>query len=72
MKQRTHDKLKSKVLQRQFATDEHVRRLRSQVEYRSQIRQMSNEELKRQKSLAKERLEDELSKMYKAKPLFLN
>mmetsp|Transcript_12213 Transcript_12213/g.23163 ORF Transcript_12213/g.23163 Transcript_12213/m.23163 type:complete len:483 (-) Transcript_12213:246-1694(-) len=72
LKQKTQDKLKNKVLTKQFANEEHVKRLRSAMEHRSQLRHMSNEQLRRQKSLAKERLDEELNKLYKSSQYFLN
>lgn len=71
IKRRNQDKLKSRVLEKQFANEEGVRRLRSAMQSRSKIRHMSNEEMRKQKSLAKERLEDELSKLYKTNQTFL-
>jgi hypothetical protein len=72
LKQRMSYRLKGRVLQKQLASEEHVRRLKSAMEHRSQVRRLSNAELKRHQSIAKERLDEELSKLYKTSQRFFN
>lgn len=72
LKQKSQEKHKLKVIQRQLIGEEHVKHMRAQVEQRSKLRQMSNQELRREKSVAKDRFMEDLSKLYKSSLPYLN
>jgi hypothetical protein len=69
---KSQEKQKVKVIQKQLTDEEHVKRMRAQVEQRSRRRQMSNQELMREKSVAKDRLMEDLGKLYKSSLPYLN
>jgi hypothetical protein len=72
LQQKSQKKHKIQVIQRQLNGEEHVKRMRAQVEQRSRRRQMSNQELRREKSVAKDRFMEDLSKLYKSSLPYLN